>query len=321
MGLIAETEAIDKAAKLHKPIDILTPEVALSRQVNLNAVRIFSIVARYRNLQRAAEALSLSHGAVSQRIKQLESELGVLLFERQARGVRLTPNGEKYREAVDEALSLLATASADLERDENNVVLHLGPSFASRWLMPRLKRFTDQFPNIAITTEVHEEFLERGLGRNEIAIWPDRTPQHAPGPYVTRLTELQLVAVCSPRLPQPHGPLDFEVMLSLPLLQDANRHWERLMRSLGHQARSGLLNFDRSALALDAAIKGHGVAIAPTYMVADDLASGQLVEIWRDPESSGQHLFVAWAEQRRTPSPASRTVEWILAEFGVHARS
>lgn len=127
----------------------------------------------------------------------------------------------------------ITTAGADLERGGSQVVLHLGPSFASRWLMPRLKRFIDQFPDVAITTEVHEDFLERALGRNEIAILPDRTPQHAPGQHIERLAALQLVAVSSPQLGRPDGPMDFEAMLSLPLLQDAHRRWERLIGSVG----------------------------------------------------------------------------------------
>lgn len=289
----------------------------MSRNVNLNAARIFAVVARHDSFQRAAETLNISHGAVSQRIKLLEGELGVALFERQARGVRLTPNGEKYRDAVDEALSILATASADLARGQNEVVLHIGPSFASRWLMPRLAQLSGQCPDIVITTEVHEYLMHRGLGHNEIAIWPDKTPQSAPGRHLERLTELQLVAVCSPRLPRPDAPLDFGALLSLPLLQDAHRRWEHLMASLGHRHNSGMMNFDRSALALDAAIKGHGVAIAPTYMMVDDLDLGRLVEIWRPPESSGQHLFVSWAEQHRVDGPVSKTVNWILAEFGL----
>ena len=247
----------------------------------------------------------------------MEDDLGVALFERQARGVRLTPNGEKYRRAVDEALSILAKASADLERGDGQVVLHLGPSFESRWLMPRMKRFAGQFPEISLATEVHERPLQRGLGWNEIAIWPDGTAQHAPGHHVARLTELQLIAVCSPNLHRPHGLLDFEILLALPLLQDAHRRWERLIGSLGHQTKSGLLNFDRSALALDAAIGGHGVAIAPTYMMADDIELGRLVEVWREQESSGQHLFISWAEQHRADGAVSKTVNWIMSEFGL----
>jgi LysR family glycine cleavage system transcriptional activator len=288
----------------------------LTRNVNLNAARIFAIAASKGNFQRAAEALHVSHGAVSQRIRQLEDDLGVELFERQARGVRLTPNGEKYRLAVDEALSILAKANADLERGEGQVVLHLGPSFVSKWLMPRMKRFAGQFPDISLATEVHERPLQRGLGWNEIAIWPDSTAQHAPGDHVARLTELQLIAVCSPSLRRPEGRLNFETVLALPLLQDAHRRWERLIGTLGYQIKNGLLNFDRSALALDAAIAGHGVAIAPMYMMADDIELGRLVEVWREPESSGQHLFVSWAEQHRADGAVSKTVNWVLAEFG-----
>ncbi len=294
--------------------------MALARDVNLNAVRIFAIAARHGNFQRAAEVLNISHGAISQRIKQLELDLGVALFERKARGVNLTPNGEKYRDAVDKALSILATASADLERDDSQVVLHLGASFATKWLMPRMRRFASRFAELAITTEVHEELLPRNLGRSEIAIWPARTPQNAPGNHVARLTELRLVAVCSPHLPWPDRPLDFEAMLSLPLLQDAHRRWERLIGSMGYRARTGLLNFDRSALALDAAIDGHGIAIAPSYMIDADLAKGRLVELWRDPESSGEYLFLSWAEQHRPSSPVNRIVNWILSEFELPAR-
>ncbi|PSM17372.1 LysR family transcriptional regulator [Nitratireductor sp. StC3] len=287
--------------------------------VNLNALRVFAIAARYGNFLRAAEALNISHGAVSQRIKQLELDLGITLFERKARGVSLTPNGERYREAVEEALSILATAAADLERVGAPVILHLGASFASRWLMPRMKCFAAQFPSVSITTETHEELLQRNLGLNEIAIWPAKTSNKAPGGQVIRLAELQFVAVCSPHLLRPDWPLDLKTVLSLPLLQDSNRRWERLIDSAGRCERNSLLNFDRSALALEAAINGHGVAIAPTYLIADDLAAERLVEIWRNPESSGEYLFMSWVAQRTARNPVMQTVNWILSEFGLAA--
>ncbi|UYO01020.1 MAG: LysR family transcriptional regulator [Devosia sp.] len=287
----------------------------MARTVNLNSVRIFAAAALHGNFQRAAEGLGLSHGAVSQRMKQLEEELGVALFERQARGVRLTPNGEKYRDAVNQALSILATAQADLERRDDQVTLHLGASFATRWLMPRMRRFAAKVPDVSIATEVHEELLRRRLGRNEIAIWPARTSQNAPGQHVHRLTELQLVAVCSPELARPDGPLKLEALLLLPLLQDAHRRWERLSGTAGQKAKMSLLNFDRSALALDAAINGHGVAIAPDYFVADEVRSGRLVEVWRGPLSSGEYLFMSWATQDGAGGPVNRTIRWISAEF------
>lgn len=316
-SLIAELNPFDKGAKLYEPIDKLASECALPAKINLNAVRVFAVAARHLNLQRAADELGLSHGAVSQRIRQLEGELGVVLFERRARGVTLTANGERYWKAADRALSILATASADLHRGGNQVVLHLGPSFASRWLMPRLQRFSETFSDIPITTEVHEAFLERALGHSEIAIWPDRTPQRAPGENVVQLTDVRLVAVCSPRLRRQDGPLAFGALLTLPLLQDSHRRWERLMATAGLQAKAGILNFDRSALALDAAIKGHGVAIAPDYMVADDVATGLLEQVWQNEGHPEQHLFLSWANQSRAADPVNQTVDWILAEFGL----
>lgn len=286
-------------------------------KINLNSVRVFAVVARHLNLQRAADELGLSHGAVSQRIRQMEGELGVALFERQARGLTLTGNGERYRQAADSALSILAAANADLERDGGQVILHLGPSFASRWLMPRLQRFSETFPDTVLTTEVHDSLLERGLGYNEIAIWPDRTPQRAPGDNVVRLADLQLVAVCSPRLLRTEGPLDFGSLSTMPLLQDSHRRWERLMGDLGMPAKAGILNFDRSALALDAAIKGHGVAIVPDYMVADDLAAGVLEQVWQEERHPEQHLYISWTNQNRPAKSVHQAVDWLLAEFGL----
>lgn len=287
--------------------------------INLNALRVFAIAARYGNFLRAAEALNISHGAVSQRIKQLESDLGTILFERKARGVSLTPNGVRYRQAVEEALSILATATADLERTDAPVILHLGASFASKWLMPRMKRFATKFPSVSVTTETHEELLQRKLARNEIAIWPAKAVSRSPGDQVMRLAELEFVAVCSPSLLRPDWPLDLATVLSMPLLQDSHRRWERLSETVGHSGKNSLLNFDRSALALEAAINGHGVAIAPTYLTADDLAAGRLVEIWRNPDASGEYLFMSWQAQNTAHHPVMQTVNWILSEFDLAA--
>lgn len=96
------------------------------KNVNLNALRVFAVVASHANLQRAAEELSLSRGAVSQRIKQLEIELGVVLLARGARGVSLTPEGERCRVAMEEALAILDTALVSLGEEDDRVTMHLG---------------------------------------------------------------------------------------------------------------------------------------------------------------------------------------------------
>ncbi|MFC0202615.1 LysR family transcriptional regulator [Paracoccus rhizosphaerae] len=115
------------------------------KQVNLNSLRVFACVARHSNLHRAAGELNLTRGAVSQKIKQLEVELGVILLERQARGVRLTPEGVRCREAVDEALATLEMVVTELAQEVGQITLHFGSSTAAKWLMPRRKSSPPSF--------------------------------------------------------------------------------------------------------------------------------------------------------------------------------
>ncbi|MFC4667687.1 LysR family transcriptional regulator [Seohaeicola nanhaiensis] len=284
-------------------------------RINLNALHIFAAVARHGNLQRAAEELNLTRGAVSQRLKQLELDLGVVLVERHARGVTLTSAGERCRTAVDAAMTTLDAMVQDLGAGAGQVTLHLGSSTAAKWLMPRMADFAARFPRVSLTTEVHTRLLSRDLARNEIAIWPGRSTDPTPFRTARALTPIRLVAVASPRFPRPAGPLDLETLLTLPLLQDAHRRWERLIAATGHRTRHRILNFDRSALALDAAIGGHGVAIAPSYLVAHDLQAQRLAPLWRSPDPPEEHLFVSWSDVHGAQPEVRRIVDWIAAGF------
>lgn len=284
--------------------------------MNLNSLRVFSVVARHGNLQRAADEMNLTRGAVSQRIKQLEIDLGVILLERQVRGVTLTPEGMRCREAVDQALATLETVFTDLGQAGEQVTLHLGPSTAAKWLMPRMEDFAARFPRVSLRTEVHAQQLSRDLARNEIAIWPGKASEPNPFQNARPVTDIRLVAVCSPDFLRPDWPMDLDTLLTLPLLQDAYRRWETLIESTGHGARHKLLNFGRSALALDAAIEGHGVAIAPTYMVENDVNRKRLVEVWVSPEPPTEHIFVSWSQRHLRQPDVHRVVEWITSEFG-----
>ncbi|WP_415402011.1 LysR family transcriptional regulator [Tateyamaria sp. SN3-11] len=190
------------------------------KNLNLNALRVFAVSARHGSFQRAAQELHITHGAVSQRIKQLELDLGVVLFDRHPRGVSLTARGQQYCAAVNEALAILTAATADLERANAQITLHLGPSFATKWLMPRMQAFRAQFPDVSLATEIHGTLMERNLGRNEIAIWPASQAHSNGSHHVQHLCAVQLVAVCNPQFPRPSGPLDTDALLRLPLLQD-----------------------------------------------------------------------------------------------------
>lgn len=289
--------------------------------LNLNALRVFAVAARCGNFQHAADVLHISHGAVSQRIKQLETDLGVVLFDRKPRGVALTAKGKSFYGAVDEALHILSAATSDLKQSSRQITIHIGASSASKWLMPRMRAFNARFPDISLETEIHFAMPERNLGRNEIALWPGKAPVQTAAHHVQRLCELQLVAVCSPDFLRPDWPVDTETLLSFPLLQDAHRRWEGLIERMAHETGLGdkhsILNFGSSALALDAAIQGHGVAIAPDFMIAADVAARRLVEIWRSPDASEEYLFLSWPKQHAREKPLRQIVAWILSEFGL----
>jgi LysR family transcriptional regulator, glycine cleavage system transcriptional activator len=239
----------------------------------------------------------------------------VVLLVRGARGVSLTPEGERCHAAVEEALAILDTALVSIGERVDRVTLHLGSSTATKWLMPRMDALAARFPTVSLTTQVHERILARSLGRNEIAIWPGSAHDKDPAHGSRRLTDIRLVAVCSPNFLRPDWPMGLKTLLTLPLLQDAHRRWEKLIQTTGCGDAHKLLNFDRSALALDAAIGGHGVAIAPTYMVGNDLRAKKLVKIWVDPDPSEDGLYISWSKVHLGQKRIKRIVDWIALEF------
>lgn len=289
----------------------------VTNHLNLNSLPVFSMAARHCNFQRAAEALNLSHGAVSQRVNQLESDLGFALFDRKPRGVKLTEKGRGFYASVEEALDILASATSDLEQSVHNVTLHIGDSTATKWLLPRLAAFNAQYPDITLKTEIQNSLPARKLGRNEIALGPGTTPGATAAHHVRSLCEVRLVAVCSPNFLRPDWPLDFKSLLTFPLLQDGHRRWERRIEKEGLGGEATILNFGRSALALDAAIQGHGIAIAPTFLTSADVSVGRLVEIWHDTTPSGEQYFLHWAKQYASDNALMLTIDWLLDQFGV----
>ncbi len=286
------------------------------KPINLNSLAVFAVVARCGSLQEASGELNISRGAVSQRIKQLEIDLGVTLLERGAHGVKLTETGERCRDAVDRALATLETFLVELGEETDRVTLHLGPSTAAKWLMPRMNAFAQRFPEVALRTEVHEQVQSRSLGRNEISIWPGITADPNPDHHSRLLTVIRLAAVCGPDFQVPALTDGLEELLTLPLLQDAHRRWERIIEAKGLSMPQRLLNFDRSALALDAAIGGHGVAIAPTYMIERDVAAKRLAVVGMSLEPTRERLFVSWSRQQVRQKTLLRIVDWIVEEFG-----
>lgn len=259
-----------------------------SRLPPLSAVRAFEAAARHGGFRRAGEELHVSAGAVAHQVKQLESWLGMALFQRLARGVVLTGAGRRYAEALRPLLDGLAEISEAARRQDNEQVVTVTavPSLVTRWLMPRLDRLRARHPEIEmrVLASIHTvDFLRDGV---DVAIRLGAGPY--PGLKAEVLMEEWFCAVCSPAFRA--AAADLRTPADLPryaLLHDESEpripheiNWPRWLQAYGvtYGATAGP-RFSHTYLTLDAAVNGQGVAIAPEQLISADLGAGRLVRL------------------------------------------
>jgi DNA-binding transcriptional LysR family regulator len=251
---------------------------------SLNALRAFNAAARLLSMSHAAEALSVTHGAISRQIGQLEQQLGIALFERQGRGIALTTAGHQLFATTDSVFSQLEQVCERLRREARDapLVLSCSGSFLARWFIPRLGRLRQDCPglDIHLTTTDEELHLPAGVdaalgftsasaptGQNLIVLGPERIgPVMAPG-----------LAPANPDMPA-------SALLELPLLETLSRPqaWPQWCKhqQLDTQSLPIRQSFEHLNYMLEAALVGLGVAIAPHYLVEEDLRSGRLLAPW-----------------------------------------
>jgi DNA-binding transcriptional LysR family regulator len=245
----------------------------------LGPLRVFDAVCRAKGVSRAADALHVTPGAVSQQIKQLESGLGVQLFQKSGREIELTPVGERLSLRVSDAFDRLSDALDDAAatRLDKRLRLKVTPSLAIRWLLPRLGGFYAQHPDmdleIATTARADDVRLEGAdcvirLGMGE---WTDVELDH--------LFDDEFVPVCGPALAgQVRAPQD---LLNANLLHSMMRPeaWDIWFASagLGASPRARGMTLANAALCYQAAVDGLGFAMAQRAYIDEDLRSGRLV--------------------------------------------
>ncbi|MGC5703609.1 transcriptional regulator GcvA [Pseudomonas sp. NFXW11] len=248
----------------------------------LNAVRAFAAAARHESFSRAAEELHVSHSAVSRHVKLLEEHLGVLLFERRIRQSVLTPAGQAFYEQVSLALSQIANAAVSLRRGAalRKVIINVRPSFAVRWLIPRLPQFMARYPQIQPEVVTSTQLPDPARETFDLVIrrghsgW-SRTLQPQ------RLLEDEILLVAAPSLLQDtalDSPKDL-TRHSLLVSRTRASDWQRWLEHCGLKPLRNppTLHFDHMHLVLQACVDGLGLALCPASLLAKDLASGRLV--------------------------------------------
>ena len=243
---------------------------------------MFEVACRHGSYSAAARELHVTHGAVSQRIRQLEEDLGVTLFERQGNRMVPTSSGLRLQAGVKGAFSELGTALGSLHtrRTDAEITVSLLPVMAARWLVPRLPRFNARFPHINLHIKTGQSLANFKSDGVDIAIrfgtgdWK--------GLRAVKLLHEEFFPVCSPSLNDGRLPKDPASMLSMPLLIDRNLSWRAWFKSAGLKLDrdvTGTSFTDTNAL-MEAAVTGQGIALGRLSFSRSDILAGKLVRLF-----------------------------------------
>jgi LysR family glycine cleavage system transcriptional activator len=286
------------------------------RLPSTQALQAFEAAARHESFTRAAQELSLTQGAVCRQVAGLEALVGVPLFQRARRGVRLTDAGERYSRLVRRQLDAL-------ERDTQAVMAHQGggvlelavvPTFATRWLLPRLTALRTERPGLQVNmaTRTHPFLFEDTEFDAAIYSGDPRWP----GTQAHFLMRENPVPVCSPELAR--GPLDAADIAALPLLQQSTRPtaWREWFASAGVTAPAALagMRLELFSMLSQAAGDGLGVALIPPFLIQRELAQGTLAVL--NPHSGpGQRAFHLIVPERKAGLPAlAHFRDWLVGQ-------
>jgi LysR family glycine cleavage system transcriptional activator len=281
----------------------------------LRSLRVFEAAARHENYTRAAAELNLTHGAVSHQIQGLQSELGLRLFEREGRQMRLTENGRQLAHDVRTALDALASSLQRL-RDRNagnTLTISVLPSFAAAWLVERLGDFLSRNPDIQFNLQSSRGLADFGNDGVDLAIRFGEGPW--PGLACEKILDDDIFPVCSPQFRGGRLPASASDLLNVPLLRLKSREWEHWFSSIGIDAPIHGPVFDDTELSLLAAIRGQGVALGRSSLVADKLRSGVLVEPFTQRIASRSAYYLVHPHAQTARSSVRRFRDWLIGQI------
>ncbi len=288
----------------------------------LTAMRIFEVVGQTGSFTRAAERLNLTQSAVSRQVKHLEEQLGADLLVRRHHRLELTAAGVQLFEALQHAFHEVELAVRGIEEkgNRNRLRVNVPPTFARRWLMPRLPGLRQAHPelDVSLGTKLSDSLAERGLLDCAIRFGDGEWPMLK----ATRLMTERHIAVCSPALLQGvdrDRPAELSRFTFLHVLASDDRRyltWRHWLNAAGLDEvdTRGGLEFDLLDLAIEAACDGLGVSVVDRFMVERELASGRLVQLL-DVEVEGHESYwlVTRAEQEDSANVALFRA-WLTAE-------
>lgn len=288
----------------------------------LQTLRAFEAAGRLLSMTLAAEELNLTHGAVSRHVKTLEAHLGVALFERLTRRITLTDAGAEFLPAV---ARILAELTREAERLRNlsaatRLTISTSVSFASKWLAPRLHRLMVRVPDYDVHLDVTDIDVDLTDGRVDVAV--RYGAGHYPNAVAERILDETVMPVCSPGYRS--GVADWPSLAALAactLLHEdrMQANWVRWFAMAGIEGlRSRGPAYSHGSLAIEAALRGEGVVLGRSALIAEDLAAGRLVAPFPELKLKAERGYDLVYRPGNRDHPKVRVVrDWLADEIRV----
>jgi len=283
----------------------------------LAAVRVFEAAARHQNFTRAAEELGMTQAAVSYQIRLLEDRVGAPLFTRLPRQVVLTPIGQRLVGPVSRALRDIGIVFGEI-CDENQSVVTISAlqTLAITWLSPRLAQFQLAHPQFDVRVRTSQHLVDFGTEAVDLALrygagaWP--------GGIAQKLFDCHYAPLCTPQLRETLGLREPADLLTAPLLSPADAKWQAWFADLGIETFSAAgratMTLDMQAMSIQAALRGHGVALAAPELFADDIAAGRLTYAAGHAVRSEWSYWLVYPQERQRERKIRLFRDWVLAE-------
>lgn len=288
-----------------------------SRIPPLQALRALEAVARTGSLTKAAGAMHVTHGAISHQLKGLEADLGVVLVERAGRGVRLTDEGERFAARVRIALAELGEAVREVTEHNNPRQFRVSvmPSFAARWLLPRVGRFFAAHPDIDLDVRASVTLVD--FRRDDVEAALRYGGGNYPGVISEHLLDDEYYPVCSPRLGGgrlPGRPAEISRYL---LLRSDNEFWEPWFRAAGLDWPEPVRGptFNDASHVMQAAVEGQGIALARSSLIGNDIANGVLVRLFDIAVPSPNHYYLVYPPRLADAPKLAFFRQWLRDEI------
>ncbi len=281
----------------------------------MSAVRAFEAAARHLSFTRAAEELGMTQAAVSYQIRLLEERIGTPLFVRLPREVRLTASGRQLAPKVTEAIDLLGSAFSEIaDKTEHHLHISVLPTVVSSWLGPRLASFQTAQPNISIRVHMSTDLVD--FKRDAIDLSVRSGNGDWPGNDVFPLFPIDYMPVCTPAFMKKHQlrqPCD---VLRVRRFGNAN-WWRRWMIETGvepPESNGTELIFDVQAMDVATTLAEHGIAIAVSTFLMEELESGRLIRPFEHLVRDGRAYWLVYPQSSRRQKKIQAFRDWILAE-------